>query len=177
VQFDTQDLFIAQNNFYGGQLGIRGEYCRNRWLAQATAKVALGDIQEQVTINGSTRTNLINGPNTPLLDYSGGIFAQPSNIGTHSRNCFGVLPEADFTLAYQVCSWARASVGYSFLYLNNVARPGDEINRSLNVTRIPFNTDPAGPALRPTGPQQPAFNFSGSDFWAQGLNFGLELRF
>ena len=146
-------------------------------VVQATAKVALGDVNEQVRVNGVTLTNLVAGPGTPLLTYPGGLFAQPSNIGTHSRDRFAVLPQADVNVGYQVFSCARVSVGYSFLYLSNVARPGNEINRALNVTRIPFNNDPAGSALVPAGPAQPAFNARDSSFWAQGLTFGLEVRY
>jgi len=43
------------------------------------------------------------------------------------------------------------------------------------VTRIPFNTQ--GVAFEPGGPTQPALNINSSSFWAQGINFGLELRF
>jgi len=70
---------------------------------------------------------------------------------------------------------ARLFVGYSFLYLSDVAQPGNQIDRSLNVTRIPFNTQ--GVAFEPGGPTQPALNINSSSFWAQGINFGLELRF
>ena len=177
VIYNTADQFTARNDFYGGQLGLRGEYRLSRVVVQATAKVALGDVNEQVRVNGVTLTNLVAGPGTPLLTYPGGLFAQPSNIGTHSRDRFAVLPEADVNVGYQVFSCARVSVGYSFLYLSNVARPGNEINRALNVTRIPFNNDPAGSAFVPAGPAQPAFNARDSSFWAQGLTFGLEVRY
>jgi hypothetical protein len=181
VTYNTVDQFTTRNDFYGGQFGLRGSYSFNRIVVDATAKVALGDVRQQTTINGTTTSNLITFvnavPGAPLLNYAGGIFAQPSNIGTFSRDTFAVLPELDLNVGYQVVNWARVFVGYSFLYVSNVARPGNAINPQLNVTRIPFNTDPAGPNLAPTGPAQPAFNFNGSNFWAQGMNLGLELRF
>lgn len=177
VVFNSFDEFTTRNNFYGGQLGVRGEYLLNRIMLQAAIKVALGDVREQVQINGLTQTNLILGPGTPILPYAGGIFAQPSNIGDHTRHVFGVLPEVDINVGYQVRDWARIFVGYNFLYLSNVVRPGNQINPSLNTTRIPFNTDPNGPNLTPAGPAQPAFSFHDSSFWAQGINFGIEFRF
>ena len=177
VIYNTLDEFTTRNDFYGGQMGLRGEYAWKGIVLQATGKVALGDVREQVTINGATVTNLIGGPGTPPLNYAGGIFAQPSNIGVHGRDRLGVLPEFDVNVGYQVFDWARVFVGYSFLYLDRVARPGNAIDRNINVTRIPFNTEPAGPALTPTGPAAPLFNFHDSSFWAQGITFGLEFRF
>jgi hypothetical protein len=50
-----------------------------------------------------------------------------------------------------------------------VARPGDQIDVALN----PLQLTP-GPFI---GPERPAFEFRDSDFWAQGLNFGLEYTF
>jgi hypothetical protein len=134
-------------------------------------------VREQALINGTTLTNLITGPGTPPLTYAGGIFAQPSNIGSYSRDRFAVLPQVDANIGYQVFNWARVFVGYSILYLNHVERPGNAIDRNLNPTQIPFNNDPAGPALTPTGPTAPTFIFRDSTFWAQGINFGLELRY
>jgi hypothetical protein len=177
VIYNTTDQFTTHNDFYGGQMGLRGEYAWKGIVMQATAKVALGDVRQQVTINGSTLSTLISGPGTTPLNYAGGIFAQPSNIGSYSRDRFGVLPEFDVNVGYRVFDWARVFVGYSFLYLNNVTRPGNAIDRNINVTRIPFNTEPTGPALVPTGPAAPVFNFHDSSFWAQGINFGLEFRF
>jgi hypothetical protein len=63
--------------------------------------------------------------------------------------------------------------GYSFLWLNTVARAGEQIDPVVNVTQFPILSG-SGP-LR--GPARPAFNFDGNDFWAQGLNLGLELRY
>lgn len=177
VIYDTLDQFTTTNDFYGAQLGVRGEYRVNRLVLQARAAVALGGVHERATIDGATLTNLINGPGTPPLAYPGGIFAQPSNIGTYSRDVFAVVPQADFNVGYQVTDWARVFLGYSLLYLSDAARPGAEINRSLNVTRIPFNNDPNGAALVPTGAQQPAFSFRDASFWAQGINFGVEFRY
>ena len=40
--FLAQDVFDATNDFYGGQLGVRGRYQSGRWMADATLKVAVG---------------------------------------------------------------------------------------------------------------------------------------
>jgi hypothetical protein len=54
-----------------------------------------------------------------------------------------------------------------------VARPGAEIDTRVNPFVVPsdqrFGTGPAG--------GHPLFDFHNSDFWAQGVNFGVTLRF
>jgi hypothetical protein len=62
-------------------------------------------------------------------------------------------------------------MGYSFLYWSNVWRAGDQIDRVVDVTQIP---NFAPPDVQPTGFARPGVPFRTSDFWAQGLNFGVE---
>ena len=67
----------------------------------------------------------------------GGILALPSNIGSYSRSVFGVIPEAGLTLGVQPINHVRLTAGYSFLYWNAVARPGDQIDPRVNRGAIP----------------------------------------
>ena len=51
-------------------------------------------------------------------------------------------------------------------------RPGTAIDRTINFSQSPvFSTGTL------VGPARPAFTFKDSDFWAQGINFGLEFRY
>ena len=52
-------------------------------------------------------------------------------------------------------------VGYSFLYMNKVARPGDQIDRRIDLTQIPtaFEYNPAIGGVFPKVP------FTQSYFW------------
>jgi hypothetical protein len=50
-----------------------------------------------------------------------------------------------------------------------VARAGSLIDLGVNTTGLP-----PGPLV---GPARPAFAFHSSDFWAQGLDFGVEVRY
>jgi hypothetical protein len=61
-------------------------------------------------------------------------------------------------------------VGYNFLYWSNVIRPGNQVDRVINPNLLP-------PANGLGGPNRPTFEFHGSDFWAQGVSFGLEFRY
>src|SRR5262249_6596375 len=103
----------------------------------------------------------------------GGLLALPTNIGDHSHDEFSVVPEFRINLGYQVTEHLRAFVGYTFLYWTQVVRPGEQINLNVNSTQIATSLL-FGPLA---GPAQPSFSFRHSDFWAQGLNLGVEFRF
>jgi hypothetical protein len=168
----VQDSFRTHNQFYGGQIGADTEYHYGRWFAGATAKVALGTMHEVVTINGFTTLT------TPsvVTTAAGGLLAQPTNIGQYSHDRLAVIPEVGLKLGYQVNDHVRVYVGYDFLYVNNVVRPGDQIDRVVNVTQIPnITSPPSGEPVR--GIPRPSFNFKDTDFWAQGFNVGLEIRY
>lgn len=174
---NTLDQFDARNNFYGGQFGARAQHQWGNLFVSATAKLALGGMHQSVDINGLTTGNA--GPNfaslIPTTTIPGGIYALPTNIGTFEHNKFAVLPEFTLSVGYQIREWIRASVGYNFLYVNEVLRPGDQIDRAMNTTQFPsFTGIPSGPLV---GPARPAVSLHESDFWAQGINFGLELRY
>jgi hypothetical protein len=170
VAFVVSDHFGTRDQFYGGQVGARAEVWRDRLFANVAAKVALGSTHESVGINGLTR---ITAPGGPATQLNGGLLALSSNSGHFSRDQFSVVPEATLNVGYQLTAHVRASVGYTFLYWSNVARPGDQIDRSINPTLLP-TTPNLGPAV---GPARPVFPFRDTDFWAQGVNFGLEFRF
>jgi hypothetical protein len=160
VTFALNDTFRVQNRFNGGQVGFESEWRRNRWFLGLKAKVALGDVSEHVDILGSTVTNGV---------FAGhGLLADPTNIGSHQRNRFAVSPEVGLKLGYQVTDHMRAFVGYDYLYLSEVVRAADQVDLRVNTNQL------RGVAV---GPALPAFNFHGSDFWAQGVNFGLEFRY
>jgi hypothetical protein len=54
------------------------------------------------------------------------------------------------------------------VYWNNVMLAGNQIDRSINPSQLP------GPVV---GELRPLFNFQRTDFWAMGLNFGVEYWF
>jgi hypothetical protein len=170
TRLTSTDRFDTGNYFYGGQVGGQVEYWMGRLFAGGLLKVALGDNRQVVGINGNT---LVTGTSGLVTAHPGGIFALPSNIGRYGRDEFAVVPEVGLTLGFQVSCHLRASVGYNFLYLSNVVRPGDQIDRAINPTQfLPILG--AGTA---TGPALPAFHFKNTDFWAHGANVSLEFRF
>jgi hypothetical protein len=161
------DSFDTRNNFYGGQLGAILEMKRGCWSLDLRAKVALGTTNQRVNISGSELDTSLN--TGQQVSFNSGLLALPSNIGSFSRNVFSVVPEVGLNLGYQVCPNLRVFVGYNFIYWNNVARPGGQIDTVLNTTQQ------SGGTL--VGPARPAFAFHNTDFAAHGVNFGLELRY
>ena len=61
-----QDRFATRNRFYGGQLGVSGEYRWGHWSLDGTFKVALGDTHEQSKIGGNNVINGLSGTGGPL---------------------------------------------------------------------------------------------------------------
>jgi opacity protein-like surface antigen len=172
--WNTTDAFDARNRFYGLQIGARAAYDQGPWVASVLGKVALGTMQQRVSVNGSLETNDYNNYG-PVQTFPGAYFALPSNIGDHSRNAFAVVPEVALHLGYRLTPQATVYVGYSFLYASSVARPGEQIKRNINPTQtVAYGNDP--PATR-VGAAQPTFNFNTADFWAQTLSIGLAYRF
>ena len=87
---------------------------------------------------------------------------------SYSHEWRDVVPEVGINLGYQFTNHIRGFIGYNFLYWSNVVRPGNQIDQAVNPNLIP-------PSI-PGGPSRPTFDFHGSDFWAQGINFGLDIR-
>ena len=146
------------------------EYRRGNVFVDLRGAVALGSTHEEIDIQGST---VITPPAGTPTSLPGGLLALPTNIGQFSRDRFAVVPEVGLHVGYQVTNFARAFVGYSFLYCSNVVRAGDVIDRTVNLSQIP--TTMGNGTL--TGPARPAVLFKDTDFWAQGVDFGLEFRF
>lgn len=174
--WDTTDRFDATNNFYGAQFGARARYDDERWFATGTLKVGLGAMVQSVDVSGSLVTNDFTNFG-PTQTFPGGYFALPTNIGGHERTVFAVVPEVRLDIGFRITPSASLFVGYSFLYANNVARPGRQVNRNINPTQTVSWTEDPPPLLNPQGPAEPSFSFDSSSFWAQGVNVGLSIRF
>lgn len=168
------DQFATTNNFYGGQVGATTRYQRDKWSVDLRTTVALGVTHEELTIaGGQNRAPLLGGGSFTAV---GGLLALPgTNIGRYQRDVLSVVPEIGINVGYQVTPKWRALCGYNFLYWNNLARPGDQIDTTVDVTRIPRFVPP-NVNIQPTFPPRPAVLFQNTDFWAQGVSLGAEYR-
>jgi hypothetical protein len=155
------DQFRTQNDFNGGEVGVALHRQSCRWSLDTNLKLALGSTRSRVAINGSTTTAAGTLP--------GGLLALPSNSDVYYADQFSVVPELGVTLGYQLTCHLRATLGYTFLYWSNVARPGDQIDLNVSPSQFP------GPEQQTA--DRPAFVQHNSDFWAQGITVGFDYQF
>lgn len=163
------DSFQTRNHFYGGQLGGQVQFLRGKMSLDLAGKVALGSTHQTVSVAGSTNLIPVTGPSS---QFPVGYFALRSNIGASHEDQFTVVPEGNIRIGYQLTCSLKATLGYTFLYWSSVARPGDQFNRAVDITQAP--SFGGNPAVLGTSPLPP---FNHTDFWAQGLDLGLEYRF
>jgi hypothetical protein len=159
---DLLDRFQTENAFHGGLVGAAVARQRGYWGLELQGKIALGNTRSVSMIDG----------NTFVTDVAGGTATSPfgfltrkTNIGRVVDNDFAVIPELGATLRYDLTYRLTATLGYQFIYWSRVARAGDQIDLEINLS------DPLVGAERPA----PTINFT--DFWAQGIDIGLEFRF
>jgi hypothetical protein len=166
------DQFRADNSFHGAQVGLAGEIRRGRWSVDGRASIALGSVTQTADITGG-QLQLLPGAAVPTAS-AGGLLALPgANIGHYSQNKFAVVPEVGVNFGYYITPGWRVFVGYNFLYLSSVLRPSGLINPNVDAARIPNFTP--GVAVLP-GPGQPTPVFRTTDFFAQGISFGMQFR-
>ena len=161
---DLFDSFDTENQFNGGELGLSYRARMEQWSLEILGKAALGRTSSQVQVDGATTTML---PDGRSATFVGGLLAQETNIGAYRQNHFAVIPECDLTIGCNLTPQLRATVGYTFIYWNHVLRAGDQIDRSLSQL----------PPEPPTGARRPIVPLRDTDFWAQGVNFGLDYCF
>jgi hypothetical protein len=149
------DLFKTRNQFNGGQIGAEFQYLCGRFAIGGMAKLAIGATQEIITIDGNTTVFPVNGAPVPL---SGGNFAT-NQIGRYTQARFALAPEGGLNVGYQITPWLRGQVGYNFLYLTSVARPGNQIDNTFD------------------GVTHPLVPMASSTYWAQGITAGFQFSY
>ena len=167
----VNDSFATRNQFYGGQVGARVDFTRGRWHLDTTAKMALGSTHQVMNLVGES--SFITG-GAPTFTTPQGVFVESTNGGRFNRNVFAVVPEVQVNLGYQWTPGIRPFIGYNWMYLSNAARPGDQIDRNVNPTQQPAFTLGGGALV---GPPAPLPTFRSGEFWAQGFNLGVEIRY
>jgi hypothetical protein len=169
---NIHDAFNTGNEFNGGQFGLvkRLTLGRGRVMLDTRASVALGNTSQTLLIAGESNITAPNGQ--VLAARPGGLFALPSNSGHFAGDRFSVVPEIGATLYVQAWDNVLAFVGYSFLYWNNVLRPGEQMDRHIELQQVPFS-----PLFTGTGALQPGVPFHRTDLSVHGLHAGLAFQF
>lgn len=161
------DHFQTHNQFAGPQIGTTLGLSCGRCAVELTTKFAAGVTEQTRIIEGSPLVAA--SAFSPLL-VPGPLLALPSNVSRKSASRVTLIPEIDFKSRFAVTSWCNVTLGYSLLYWNKVLCPGDQMSPLVNVTQLPFR----GPVVGPLDPKAP---FNHTDYFAQGVNIGVEFRY
>jgi hypothetical protein len=166
-QYVLNESFSTRNRFGGGQFGAEYQWRYGPFTATTLGKVAFGTVDQSIDNSAFISITDPNGLVHSSSDRA--LFISPTNAGRFTRTRFAVVPEAQFHFAIDFNEYVRFTIGYTFLYLNEAARPGDQINRNVNIQ--PVGT----PIVFP--PTAPAPSIISTGFWAQGLDVGLRFSF
>ena len=165
----VQDSVRTRDRFHGGQLGYFWNRKAGRWDVDGRVSVAMGVTHQIIDIDGFQQRQR---PGEAAQMFRGGLLAVGPNLGRFTDDRFSVVPEATLNVGYMLTPTVRVYTGYNFLYWSNVIRPGDQIDRTVDVTFVP--NPPAG--VPASGQIRPMPLFKQSDLWVQGIQFGVELR-
>lgn len=156
--FTTNDMFETENVFNGGHLGLLSSVTRKGFSLTTLGKVSFGNMRQRGTIRGYTIEEF-QGSST---SSAGGIFAQPSNMGSFEQDVFAFIPEMGLKMGYHVNDNLQATIGYSFLLWSSVAMAGDQIDRSVDLAQ---------------NIARPSATFANDSFWMQGIDLGLSYTY
>jgi hypothetical protein len=156
---DSFDSFDTRNVFHGGEVGADLSLYHSRATLLMLGKVAIGNVREVLDIAGETQ---ITTPD-PAQDQTsiGGLLTAPSNIGRHSDNRFGLVPELAFTLHAPLTRSLVVHAGYTVIVFPQVLRTGSQIDTSIDR---PQTVDS----------QRPRAKMDESTLWIHGIHVGVE---
>ncbi len=150
--FPFATVLGTANRVYMGQIGLQGELALGNFFLGGWLKAGVGADDQQAKIFAS---------------------GTAPGFGTVSRTRMDLLGEWNLNAGWQITSHLRASVGYNFLYLKNVVRPGNAISTSGAAITL-SSIDLAGATFVPT---RSAERVHDDKFFTHGWTFGLELNF
>jgi hypothetical protein len=160
------DHFNTTNTFHGVEFGVVAERPLSpNWSLELLAKIALGNSNSLVRIDGQTATT----SNGTTAVTSGNLLTQTSNIGSYSRNSFAGVTELGAELRRRLTQAMEMNVGYTLIYYSDVGRASDQVDLDVNLSQVPPSTL--------SGAARPPFALHTTDFWAQGLHAGLVYSF
>ncbi len=166
--FRFQEEFSVYNEFYGPEVGTKVRFRDQNFTIDIQGKLAVGPNRQELTIAGATAVTQPTG--RVLVDSDQALYAQPSNIGRYQHIPTVWVPEVSVDLGLDLTERCRVKVGYTFIWISDVARPTDQINQIVNIQ--PIN------APSQIGPAVPTFGgIRQRSMWIQWVNFGLEFFF
>ncbi|MGV3486246.1 MAG: BBP7 family outer membrane beta-barrel protein [Planctomycetaceae bacterium] len=157
---DVMDLFDAENEFHGGQLGLAARYRERCWSFNGTIKAAVGSLNRTATRNGASNRSLA-GVNAPDPN---GLLVRSTNEGTVSDSTFAWVPELDATLGWRWTQNLDLTFGYHVVAMTDALQASGMIDKNLAVNA----------ADNPTGQQRPNGLLRYDTFYVHGIHFGVQ---
>lgn len=130
---DVFDRFDTGNNFHGGQFGVLTTFCQGPLSLDIGGRLGLENLSRELVINGLTHVRT---PDGGEATSPGGLLALPSNMGKYRTDGFALLPELDLTARVLLTDRLSFSVGYHLLFLTNVYRTGQQIDRRIDPGQL-----------------------------------------
>jgi len=165
------DRIGTTNKFNGGVFGLRHEVRWGMWSLMTTGKIGVGNMHETINMYGVTS---FANPSTNQVGASyGGLYANASNFGTYHNDEFVIIPELTVNLGINLTKAITLFAGYNFMWISQVARPANQINPVIDSSTVPFS-----PNFGQLGHIPGTSNlFKQDEFWLQGVNFGMSIRY
>jgi hypothetical protein len=164
TQRNLFDRFEASNRFQGFVLGLDYTETLGVINLHARGSVGLGNNRTEVVINGQTDTSV---PGGGTATFDGGLLAQTTNIGTHTKNRFTIMPEAFLGVSARFNFGWEIKAGYQLIYWSDAAQAANQIDRRVSQ----FPPEP------PAGIGAPAVLMDSGGVLIHGLQTGLSLTF
>ena len=113
-------------------------------------------------------------PSTNQVGASyGGLFANASNFGTFHNDEFVIIPELTMNVGINLTKSITLFAGYNFMWISQVARPANQINPVIDSSTVPFSPNFGQLGHIPGTVKL----FKQDEFWLQGVNFGMSIRY
>jgi hypothetical protein len=165
-QIRISDRFNTRNQFLGIQTGLDAVLYLDIGRLNFRTNLAFGANHEELNIQGNQLRVF---PNGASVGSTGGLLALPSNMGHHTREQFNVVPEFNLNWFVPLTDSLELNLGYTFIYMDRTIRPGDQIDRTIDISQVPnFGFLGVRNSLN-----RPAVNFSQGDYYAHGFSVGM----
>ena len=165
----VRDSASTTNHFYGGGVGARLSITPGRFSASVTGKIAVGGTTESLVLDGSTTLSGA-GANQSA---AGGLLVPGASNGRYSQSKLTYVPEVGVKLGFQITQNFGVYVGYNFLYMSQVSRPGGNFATSVNPTQLPSSQNFGVPF----GPNPAPVQLMSSDFFMHSVGVGGNVKF
>jgi len=174
-QIAITDRFTTSNLFNGTTLGFRGEARYGMFSLEAIGKIGLGDMHQIVDIAGYTYVQNTSTPTSPgtLGTAYGGLLANTSNIGRYQHDDFSFVPEGTLNVGVNLTRSINVYVGYNYMYMDHVVRPGGQISPVVDSSSIPLSANYGKNGQIPP----PVISFNQTSYWLMGCNFGVTFKY